>query len=186
MKERQLILRASPCETNIYADGPETIEEVKKLGKCLCPNHAVCSRGFSTLRIDGCIMQMATKVAQYVLKGGTLDGEMLDFSREFDFGNGMFWSPDRKTFETIADKGSAVEKVRSFAKSLIDQTERTSAKSSRTNSGSFTSLASSATTKEGSIDLRVIEAAEGRFAHLPGRSFRCDVSRGPCACGAWH
>jgi len=34
----------------------------------------------------------------------------------------------------------------------------------------------------GYLHLEVIEAHEG----LNGPSRRCDVSKGPCACGAWH
>lgn len=32
------------------------------------------------------------------------------------------------------------------------------------------------------VDLSLMEAHEG----IVGPSRRCDVSKGPCACGAWH
>ncbi len=36
----------------------------------------------------------------------------------------------------------------------------------------------------GAIDLRLMEAHEGLTGRNGGRG--CDVSSGPCACGAWH
>ncbi len=41
-------------------------------------------------------------------------------------------------------------------------------------------------TDELGVDSGKIDEMEGRYAHLPGRSRRCDVMSGPCACGAWH
>jgi hypothetical protein len=38
-------------------------------------------------------------------------------------------------------------------------------------------------TINGAFDMRLMEAHEGT---VNGQSRRCDVSRGPCACGAWH
>lgn len=51
---------------------------------------------------------------------------------------------------------------------------------------SFESLQRCCTTAEGAIDLSLMEAHE---THAPlgrngGRA--CDVSSGPCSCGAWH
>lgn len=34
------------------------------------------------------------------------------------------------------------------------------------------------------LDLRLMEEHEGVYGSNGGR--RCDVSSGPCACGAWH
>jgi hypothetical protein len=49
--------------------------------------------------------------------------------------------------------------------------------------GSFEGLMRHAATKNG-IDLRKLEAQEGRYGTNGGRG--CDVSSGPCSCGAWH
>lgn len=49
--------------------------------------------------------------------------------------------------------------------------------------GSFNGLINHASTKEG-VDLRMIEAEEGRYGSNGGRG--CDVISGPCSCGAWH
>lgn len=38
--------------------------------------------------------------------------------------------------------------------------------------------------KDGIIDLHKIGELEGRFGCNGGRG--CDVSKGPCSCGAWH
>jgi hypothetical protein len=34
----------------------------------------------------------------------------------------------------------------------------------------------------GALNALLVEAHEG----ITGRSRRCDVNKGPCACGAWH
>jgi len=38
---------------------------------------------------------------------------------------------------------------------------------------------------DGAIDASVMQAHEGLIGHTNGGR-RCDVSTGPCACGAWH
>jgi hypothetical protein len=37
---------------------------------------------------------------------------------------------------------------------------------------------------DGALDMRLMDAHEGLSGHNGGS--RCDVSRGPCSCGAWH
>jgi len=43
-----------------------------------------------------------------------------------------------------------------------------------------------ATDSDGYVDLAKMQELEGRYSHLPGRNRRCDVLKGPCACGASH
>lgn len=39
---------------------------------------------------------------------------------------------------------------------------------------------------EGRAILRIMDAHEGLAGANVGSGRRCDVSRGPCSCGAWH
>ena len=48
----------------------------------------------------------------------------------------------------------------------------------------FLSLVASARSENG-IDLSIIDEASSGNGPMNG-GVRCDVSRGPCACGAWH
>lgn len=50
---------------------------------------------------------------------------------------------------------------------------------------SFTELTSRAQTESG-IDLALIEELGRQGPVRYNGGIRCDVSRGPCACGAWH
>ncbi len=66
----------------------------------------------------------------------------------------------------------------------FDVDEQEAVESSRAGLPNFTSLVRSAMTKDG-IDLSVIDrVSEGLGPTNGGR--RCDVSKGPCSCGAWH
>jgi hypothetical protein len=49
----------------------------------------------------------------------------------------------------------------------------------------FVALAESATTGDGAVDLSVIEEFGSRSTRTNG-GIRCDTSKGPCSCGAWH
>lgn len=51
-------------------------------------------------------------------------------------------------------------------------------------SHTYEGLVACCTTADGAVDLGLIEAHEGIHGSNGGR--RCDVKRGPCACGAWH
>ena len=50
--------------------------------------------------------------------------------------------------------------------------------------GSFKELIRVSSNQKGEIDLREMEREEGRYGSNGGRG--CDVSKGPCSCGAWH
>jgi hypothetical protein len=189
VREAQLIICAAPCDCNLYADGPQTVAEVLKLGQQLCPKLRECSSPAHHSTIQCCV-QMGTKIAQYVLRGGTINNEMADFRREFSFpSGGMIWSSDRKVFEIITDREVAYTKVREFAEMLVSSVKGATSATipTKENVGnSFEDIVAHATDPDGAIDLRKIEALEGRFSHLPGHSRRCDVLSGPCACGAFH
>lgn len=66
----------------------------------------------------------------------------------------------------------------------VESPETETPQMSRTGLPSFTELARSAHRGIG-FDLSIIEEASSGLGPTNG-GIRCDVSRGPCACGAWH
>lgn len=116
-KERALVLLGSPCDTNMYPDGPSTVAEVKKSPKSLCPRYAECAKGFGVL--GGRAMQEGRHMAKFILQGGTLSREKRDFQNQMTFGSGVVWSSDRVTFEILDSEKEIEEKVVEFAAMLV-------------------------------------------------------------------
>jgi hypothetical protein len=181
-KERTLIFDGSPCETNLHPDGPETVADARQLGRQPCPYYDRCNRGF--LRDHQCVMRMGVEVAKYVLRGGvSLGREMQDFRRDAPRpAGGYIWSEDRENFELVTDFSLVVEKVREFAWQLLGL--GVSPEPTETGDLSFQDVLDYATTKDGAVDLAKLERLEGRCGQNGGRG--CDVTSGPCSCGAWH
>jgi len=186
-KDYNLIMDASPCDVNLYPDGPPNITEVKKLGRQLCPYFSKCNSGL----LSGghqCAILFGSQVAQNALKEGhSVDAEMTDFRREMTgqlprmAPKGIIWSADRKTFEIITDTKKAMAMVSAFAKMVLGDNEPRGAGPPRR---SFNELVAGAITPDGAVDLAKIDALEGSCGRNGGRG--CDVTSGPCSCGAWH
>jgi len=174
MRERQLILQGSPCDVNFHEGGPQTIAKSKSRGREYCPHINECAKGILNKTTGSlCVLQLGIQVAQQCLKRGrSIEQEMSTFRREVPHpAKGFIWSPDRKTF-TFIDREEAIRKVQEFAESILE--------GRKTEVGSsFEDVMTHVTTPEG-IDTRALENLEGRFGG------KCDVTSGPCACGAWH
>lgn len=176
MREKQLILQSSPCDLSFYEGGPKTIAEAKSRGQEYCPHLNECKKGILNKTTGSlCALRLGVLVAQQCLKQGrSIEQEMLEnFRGEVPHpAKGFIWSPDRKIFTFITDHEEAVKKVQEFAEMVLD--------GRKTKVGSsFEDVMAHVTTPEG-IDTRALESLEGRFGG------KCDVTSGPCACGAWH
>ena len=181
MREKGMILDCSPCDVDLYKDGPKTVAEARAKGREYCPNLAECKKwAGSTTGID-CIMMRATQVAQNAInERHSISAEMKDF-REFFKDHkprGFYHSEDRKTFVTITDRADALNKIESSANMILDKEPEPEV------GDSFDDVLAHAQDENGAIDLRKMEKLEGRFGTNGGQ--RCDVRRGPCSCGAWH
>ncbi len=187
MKNHLFILEASPCDINLYPDGPKSLSEAKQLGRQLCPFSEKCGKKLNLITGFQCVMYFGTQVAQHCINNRhSIETEMKDFKKEFlSFiaHRGFVYSPDRKEFTIITDRKEAFEKIKEFAKMVLESTDIFQ-KNPRFQVGpKFKDVLAHAITKEG-IDLRKIDELEGRFGENGGRG--CDVTSGPCSCGAWH
>lgn len=124
MKRTAAFIRDStPCDTNLFADGPKTIAEAIILGRQLCPNFPKCERrGYLGPNEHDCIMIQGVRVARLVLQSGnSLEQEMETFSKELNRITrlGAIWSSDRITFQAELVTAEYHRKVREFAQELL-------------------------------------------------------------------
>jgi hypothetical protein len=176
MREKRLIIDGEPCDMNLYPDGPQTEADAIVVGGSLCPHLAKCQQD-GYFETHQCVMLMATKAAREVVKGaGSFYSEMQQFCSQAPRQVKWIWSADRRQFRYLEGFDQVVEKVEQFAKQLLAGQIPVGS--------SFEDVIAHATTEGGAIDLRRIEELEGRCGTNGGRG--CDVTSGPCSCGAWH
>jgi hypothetical protein len=190
IRQRELIFQSSPCDVNFHSDGPRTLAEAKTAGRSVCPHYAECQYGLNTKTGYGCVMHFAVEVSQNVLKqGNTVHNEVYGDLAEAIIENkfppkGLVYSPDRKVFGLITDGDTALRKIAEFASQVVGVPS--TGKPPQAVGPNFEHLMAAITDSNGTVDLHMLDQLEGRFAGLPGRNRRCDVLKGPCACGAWH
>jgi len=193
MKQRNLILQGSPCETNLFNGGPETLAEARSMGSQKCPKYGECSKG--TLHPQTgqqCVMQFGFQVAGFVAKGErqgvVVASEMADLSAELpNPSKGWISSKDRKTFEVLTERSEVLAAIEAFAREVLYGPEGTT--DPRLEVGdSFEAVATYSIRSEPGgppvVDTARLDSLEGRFGSNGGRG--CDVRSGPCSCGAWH
>lgn len=187
-RERELVLNAVFCDTNLYLDGPKTVAEAKAQGRSLCPHYEECNESGGFLHPETghqCAMNMGLQVAQFSIKEGhSIVREMNDFEKEnICPKRGWVFSSDRKHFEIAPPFSRAhlglIEKFAYIALGLEPPE-----KLSTMVGPNFRDVVRYAATPEGAIDLAKMQELEGRFGSNGGHG--CDVRKGPCSCGAWH
>jgi hypothetical protein len=187
-REVQLIKLGSVCEDNLYPGGPATVAEVKKQGRSRCPHFGKCNTAGAMHQVSGfqCTMLFGAQVARNMLDDGTsLDQEMRNFTGFFKGVNprhGFISSDDRVKFTTITDKEEALSKVRQFAEQLMSGSPRQERPS--VGHRDLNDVVALSVGLDGTIDARKMQALEGSCGSNGGRG--CDVTEGPCSCGAWH
>jgi hypothetical protein len=192
MRERRLVMDGSVCEDAYsYQDaGVRTAADARARGKQRCPYFQECmgSRALDTRNIR-CAARFGQEVAKFVLTDDTsVDAEMADFRKQaWQERHNGFIDPYEDPDVIIIDRDEAALSVEGWAKTILYGPAGDSgatAPSPEPALPSFTELVASATTEEG-IDTAKIEAA-GRRSTKTNGGVRCDVSSGPCSCGAWH
>lgn len=191
MSFHQLISQRSFCDTNLYSGDVKTLADVLGV-EFSCPNLVNCKKS-GYIGKDGhqCVMLMASHVARFTIDDETsVEQEMEDLKKSFRLGdafplNGWIYSEDGINFMDNLSRDDAIEKIEETARMLLSKkTEKEKAPDSSIGS-SFSNVVSSATDpKTGIIDLSQIDRFEGRCGTNGGRG--CDVTNGPCSCGAWH
>ncbi|MEK7195303.1 MAG: hypothetical protein AAB655_01255 [Patescibacteria group bacterium] len=123
MRERELILKSSPCDTNLYGSGPKTTKEARKEGQKPCPHFELCNgmdgTGFKKGRI--CVMQMGVQVARSCVRHGASVSQQTSVLRERIRvpQDGFIWSPDRKTFRILTNPEEAIQFAQAFARTVL-------------------------------------------------------------------
>ncbi len=189
MRERELVLQGSFCDTNLYQGGPKTTAEAIQRGRSFCPHRGECERGY--LEDHSCAMRFSMEVVRNSIKLGTsIATEMQNFRRGHTRQpKGWVYSLDRKEFKEIPESEQAMLLVEQFTHILLDDGEigaitDQSANPRVTVGERFEDVFAHALTDDGSLDLRKIQELEGRFGYNGGKG--CDTRDGPCSCGAWH
>src|SRR4051812_28785990 len=72
--DSEFVRRASPCNSNMFPDGPRTWKDAVKAGEQPCPHLKKCQSGF--LDTHQCTMAWGSRVAQEAMKSGSLDAEV--------------------------------------------------------------------------------------------------------------
>lgn len=171
------ILTAQCCGVNVLSSGD--------ISQQACPrNRDKCSPYCKSAEMLMCGVYYALQIAQYAVKERhSVDTEMCDFRVAFigsDTG-GVFF-PTEQGYEVIRDTTLMFQKIAETAKKIIGDYEPVT--SSRT-FGDLVDLCSERTPAGIVIDTRAMDALEGSCGtNKSGRG--CDVTRGPCSCGAWH
>ncbi|MAG07613.1 hypothetical protein CMI46_02255 [Candidatus Pacearchaeota archaeon] len=113
-RERKLITEGSPCDVNYFDKDMLSIEQARIQGRQKCENYGACQK---TPR--DCALRYGREVAKYVVKGGTLKGELSEFS-EAPFLDNLFWtSDDGRLYERLKGKAKFLGAVERFARVVL-------------------------------------------------------------------
>ena len=194
-RSRELLDRATVCEDIKALTDPSitTVGQARAAPKSRCPVFERCMHRDEFIGGKGlnCIVRSGQEIARYsVQPGESLDGEMKLFAEEAPIErlNG-YYDPysEGGVDEVITDRDEILKRVRTWAEVLRGEGEAVSEPMSASGERrDFLSLRAAATTPEGGIDLAKLEAlGEGRPVGSNG-GVPCDVTSGPCSCGAFH
>ena len=116
-RELRLVQQGSPCDTNYFDRSLLTIEQALQRGKETCPNYDGCVR-----HPRNCALRYGTMVAKFVMQGGDLKTELVEYSQE-SHTNEQYWdSVDRINFELMKGKSNNIRAVERFAKLVLKDT----------------------------------------------------------------
>jgi hypothetical protein len=113
-RDRDLVLRGSPCNVNYFDRKLLTIRQAVEKGETYCGNFEICD-GKDTL----CSLRSGFEVAQNVVNGSTLEKELKSFANA-DFLNEEAWSSkEGKAFYTIKGAAKWLDAVEKFARTVL-------------------------------------------------------------------
>ena len=126
MKDKQLILYCEPCKTRLGDPEIQSVEDAWSQGETPCPYYPAKAECGAPRR--GCIAMAGTRVARHVLKfyseatEETLSMEVERFAREAPLPpDGVEEYVDTGAgFGLITDSRSVVERVRDYARVVLD------------------------------------------------------------------
>lgn len=115
-REKRLILEGSPCYNNYFNRELLTVDQAIMRGKEPCPNLEECNTESKDIY---CLLRSGLEIAQYVVKGSTLEKELGDFSQAEFLEEECRDSRDRKKFEIIKGKAKVLAAVERFARTIL-------------------------------------------------------------------
>lgn len=194
MRETRLITDGSVCEdAHSYLDpNVKTASDARAKGRIRCPVFNECMFGnMLDKRNLRCAARFGQEVAKYAMMDSNVAAEMQDFRREaFPPGLQGFIDPYKDPENIITDKDEASAAVEEWANTILYGPEKPEDPDiSDIVEGplpSFSTLVERAMTEDGAIDLSKIDNSSSTKIGPVNGGIRCDVSSGPCACGAWH
>lgn len=195
VREKRLIMDGSICE-NAYSfmdPSVQTAADARRKGTQRCPQWGPCASG--QLVRDGlvCTAHLGITMARCVVKDGTTIEEELNelrASEVFDpaTSNGFINPYGEEPLEPVTEDEAKTTMVEDWANLILFGPEPRDGEGFAASADpplpDFVTLAASARTRGGGIDLAVLDSAPS-YGRTNG-GIPCDVSRGPCRCGAFH
>ncbi len=113
-RELKLVEKASPCDTNYFDKELLTFRQRAERSSDYCPNVSECQTNPSH-----CALRYGVMVAKYVIAGGNLKSELLEFSQQ-SHTKELYWNSDnRKDFNLIQGKAKVIRAVEKFARIVL-------------------------------------------------------------------
>jgi hypothetical protein len=113
-RELALVEQGSPCDINYFDRSLLTVEQAEQRGKELCPNYDEC-----IAHPKNCALRYGLDVAKYVMKGGSLRSELLEFAEQ-EHTNGIYRnSNDRCDFSLIRGRSQTIKAVERFSRIVL-------------------------------------------------------------------
>lgn len=173
--------------------GVQTAVDARARGRRRCPQWGPCASG--QLNRDGlvCSAHLGITMARCVAKDGTTIEEELDelkASEVFkpDASNGFINPYGENPLKPVTDDDAKSALVEDWANLILLGPEPSEGEGFAASADpplpDFVTLAASARMRAGGFDLAVLDSAPSNGRSNGG--IPCDVSRGPCRCGAWH
>jgi hypothetical protein len=197
-RENRLITDGSICEdAHSYADpAVKTASDAQAKGRKRCPMWGPCASGQLNRKGLICSAHVGMQMARFIANGGDLETESRDLQASplFSSGNNQgFINPyGENPDQAVTDPEDAHKLVVTWAKTILYGPEDPTLAEQAPSSGhqeealpDFLTLVAESRVP-GGIDMARMEAAGSRGGGRTNGGIRCDVSRGPCACGAFH
>ena len=113
-REKDIIVKGSPCDMNYFDKNLLTIQQAKEMGRQYCANLGQCEKDNNI-----CALLLGHQTAKYVVEGKDLKKVMRDFE-EFESINENFWnSVDGKEFILVQGKAKMLRAVEGFARVVL-------------------------------------------------------------------
>jgi hypothetical protein len=113
-RDRDLILKGSPCNVNYFDRKLLTIRQAIEKGETYCGNFKVCDSKESY-----CALRYGFGVAQNVVKGSTLEKELRSLSESDVLDEEAWNSKEGKKFYTIKGAAKWLDTVEKFARTVL-------------------------------------------------------------------